>query len=53
MSKKKTKFKVLRCSRCGLPSPYGSAHVCDEVEYAEHQLSTPLGKRILDWFMRV
>lgn len=47
---KEEKMKVIKCSRCDLPNPYGSAHICDEYEYAMKQLSTPKGKRIDKWF---
>ena len=49
--KKKEKFNVIKCSRCGIPNPYGSAHICEENDVAELNSRTPLGKRIKNWFM--
>lgn len=47
---KGVKMRIIRCSNCGIPTPYGTAHICDEYDYANYQLSTPLGKRIQNWF---
>lgn len=50
LTKGQEKFKVIRCSRCGISSPYGSAHICNEYDVAYHNSRMPLGRRIIKWF---
>lgn len=46
--KNSQKIRVIRCSRCNIPNPYGSAHLCDEVDHATEQLRKQ--PEIKNWF---
>lgn len=44
------KFKLIKCVRCNIPNPYGSAHICDENDVADKNLNEH--PEIEKWFKK-
>jgi len=51
MKNKKEKMKIVKCRLCGQPVFDWSKHIiCDVVDVADFNLSTPKGIKIREWF---